>query len=322
MKENMKEDLLIRYILEETNVDERNRVEAWIKASDDHAKHFEQTKFLLDSSKRLAQKSSLNEQEAWDKFKLKRDAAKPVSMRTMNSTYRWVQAAAAILVLAVGAWAAWHYTRPQAKWITLTAYNKVLADTLPDGSVIHLNKHSSVSYYTNFKSNRLIKLKGEAFFKVIHNARMPFNVQVKDINISDVGTAFNVHENAGYIEVIVESGAVRVSRQASVIELKQMQMVRVDPGSAALKMEKNNDLLYQYYRTDEFVADHTPLSRLVEILNEAYGAHIKIRGKDVADLPITASLKKESLDKVLQVIMLTTPEIHRVNQGDEIILTR
>jgi hypothetical protein len=80
--------------------------------------------------------------------------------------------------------------------------------------------------------------------------------------------------------------------------------------------------LYQYYCTNEFVANHTPLGRLIKILNDAYGSNIQIRGKELAELPVTVTLKRESLEKVLSVILLTTPEIHRVNSGNEIILTK
>ena len=315
MKEDIKEDLLIRYILEEADANEREKVEAWLKGGNDHIKRFEQTRFLLDNSKRLAQSSPLNEQEAWERFKTRRTNSTPAPVRTLT---RWLQAAAAILVIAVGSWAAWHYGHTQRnQWTTLTAYEKVITNTLPDGSVIQLNKHSTISY-----SGRIVKLNGEAFFKVVHNTDKPFTVFIQDISITDIGTAFNVKSNANSVEVIVENGVVKVSRKKSSVILKQKQMVQIQSGSMALQPEGNSDLLYQYYRTDEFVTDHTPLNRFVKVLNEAYGANIQIEGSDLADLPITGTYKRESLDKILQVLLLTTPEIHRVNQGNKIILTR
>jgi ferric-dicitrate binding protein FerR (iron transport regulator) len=166
-----------------------------------------------------------------------------------------------------------------------------------------------------------VKLNGEAFFKVVHDGSKPFKVFAGDINITDIGTAFNVRSGAGRVEVIVESGIVRVSRKENAVILKQKQLVLIPSGTAPLQVKNNTDMLYQYYRTDEFVTDHTPLSRLVKTLNEAYGVDIRIKGS-LADLPISGTYKRESLDKILQVLMLATPEIHRVNQGDKIILTR
>jgi transmembrane sensor len=316
MKEDIIEDLLIRYILEEANTNERRQVEDWLQGSDDHTKRFEQTKFLLDESKRLAQSSPLTEQEAWEKFKVKRADSRPIPVRKLYT--RWLQAAAAVLVIAAGSWAAWYYGRTQSnEWITLKAYEKTINHTLPDGSVIQLNKHSKISY-----SGRTVRLNGEAFFKVVHNSAKPFKVYTHDVSITDIGTAFNVRSAGDKVEVIVESGIVSVSRKASSVILKQKQMVLVQPGSMPSQPEGNNDLLYQYYRTDEFVTDHTPLGRFVKVLNEAYGVNIQIIGSSLADLRITGTYKRESLDKILQVLLLTTPEIHRINQGNTIILTR
>lgn len=317
MKEDMTEDLLIRYILEEADAKERLQVEAWLRGSNDHLKRFEQTRFLLDNSKRLAQTSPLTEEEGWERFKVKRAGSRPGQVKPLNKYTRWLQAAAAVLIVAAGSWAAWYYARaPHNTWTTITANEKVVNDTLADGSVIQLNKHSSISY-----SGRTVRLTGEAFFKVVHNAGNPFKVYTRDVSITDIGTAFNVKADAGKVEVIVESGVVRVSQKASSVILKQKQMVVVKPGSTPLQPEDNNDLLYQYYRTNEFVTDHTPLGRLVKVLNEAYGANIQLEGRGLGDVPISGAYRGTP-DEILKVVLLTTPEIHRVNRGNKIVLTR
>ncbi|HEY9003708.1 MAG TPA: FecR domain-containing protein [Mucilaginibacter sp.] len=317
MKEDITEDLLIRYVLDEASTIERQQVESWLTGEDAHMKHLEQIRFLLDQSKQLAQKSPISEDEAWEKFKVKRENYKPAPVKMLSKYNRWLQAAA-VLVLGGALWLTWYYTYQQRdEWTVVTAYNKVVTDTLPDGSVIQLNKNSNIRYL-----GRTVYLKGEAFFKVVHNTSKPFVVHAADISITDVGTAFNVRSAAGKVEVIVESGIVRVQRKAGNVLLKQKQMVLVRPESASLQPEANNDLLYQYYRTGEFVNDHTPLGHLVKVLNEAYGADIRIEGKGLTDLPVTATFKNESLDKILQVLLLTTPEIHRVDRGNTIILTR
>jgi ferric-dicitrate binding protein FerR (iron transport regulator) len=317
MKEDITEDLLIRYVLDEASIVERQQVESWLDGEDAHIKHLEHVKFLLDHSKQLAQKSPLSTDEAWEKFKVRRENYKPAPVRVLSRYNRWLQVAA-VLILGGALWLTWHYGHQQRnEWTTVSAYDKVVTDTLPDGSVIQLNKNSNIRY-----AGRTVYLNGEAFFKVIHNTNKPFVVHAADISITDIGTAFNVRSAAGKVEVIVESGIVQVQRKTGSVVLKEKQMVLIQPESALLQPEANNDLLYQYYRTGEFVNDHTPLGHLVNVLNEAYGADIRIEGKALADLPVTATFKKESLDKILQVLLLTTPEIHRVNRGNTIILTR
>ncbi len=317
MKEDITEDLLIRYVLDEANTGERQQVESWLNDGNANVKRLEQTKFLLDQSKQLAKTSPVSTDDAWENFKVRRENYRPSPIRTLSTYNRWLQAAA-VLILGGALWLTWHYTHQQSnEWTLVTARDKVVTDTLQDGSVIQLNKNSNIRY-----SGRIVYLNGEAFFKVVHNASKPFVVHTADVSITDIGTAFNVRSAAGKVEVIVESGIVRVQRKTGSVLLKQKQMILVGQESSSLQPEISNDLLYQYYRTGEFVNDHTPLGRLVTVLNEAYGADIRIEGKGLSDLPVTATFKKESLDKILEVLLLTTPEIHRINRGNTIILTR
>src|ERR1700761_2484980 len=113
MKEDITEDLLIRYILEEADARERREVDAWLQGGNDHIKRFEQTRFLLDNSKRLAQSSPLTEQDAWERFKVRRADSTQAPIRTLTKYNRWLQVAAAILVIIAGSWATWYYEHTQ-----------------------------------------------------------------------------------------------------------------------------------------------------------------------------------------------------------------
>src|ERR1700748_1666221 len=103
MKEDITEGLLIRYILEEAGVEERQRVEAWLHSSDDHLKRFEQTRFLLENSKRLAQTSPLTGEDGWERFKIKRAGSRQAQVKPLKRYAGWLRAAAA-LVIAAGSW--------------------------------------------------------------------------------------------------------------------------------------------------------------------------------------------------------------------------
>jgi len=323
MKQDITEDKLIRYILGEASESEAQEIALWISVSDANARHFEQTKFILETSTRLAQDSPTSELDAWEIFKANREASRnQPKVRSITTYNNWLRIAATILLIAgvSAAYFYYHLGNKAPEYVIVKTLDKVRTDTLPDGSVVHLNKNSSISYTGNFKSHREIKLTGEAFFDVIHNNAAPFTVHIKDIDVRDIGTAFNISSNSGRVEVIVESGLVKVSRRTKSIELKQKEMVSIKPGDQLLKKLKNDDLLYNYYRTNEFIADHTPLQRLVNKLNEAYGVNIRIEGKTLAATPITSTFTNDSLDNILRVIKMTTPEIRIVREGNDIIL--
>ncbi len=64
---------------------------------------------------------------------------------------------------------------------------------LPDGTLVYLNGDSKIELGKNFDQKaRNIKLTGEAYFDVKHNAKKPFYVHTKDFKITVLGTAFNV----------------------------------------------------------------------------------------------------------------------------------
>lgn len=66
---------------------------------------------------------------------------------------------------------------------------------LPDGTNVWLNAASSIVYPVAFKGPvRHVKVTGEAYFEVAHNAKMPFVVQLNDVKVKVLGTHFNVND--------------------------------------------------------------------------------------------------------------------------------
>jgi transmembrane sensor len=317
MKQDLSEDILLKYLLGEASDAEINEVETWVAANTDNAKKLEGIKIILDSSKRLAQTSPLSEAQAWDRFKEKRaaGAVAPAKVRTMNKL--WLQAAAAILFFGSVVWFTHQANKNAAtQWVTLTAQNAVRVETLPDGSVVHINKNSTLRYADNFASNRTIKLTGEAFFEVKHDEKLRFNVQVNNILIQDIGTAFNVNGRQQATEVIVSSGIVSVSKDKNSVRLTAHEMVSIKNNDRSFKVEQNKDELYDYYRSNSIKGRNTPLARLVEVLNNAYGADIEIRNRALRNIPITVTIDlKDSLPSILNLLKSTTPEIHIEQDG-------
>jgi transmembrane sensor len=327
MKENISDDQLIRHLLGETSPAEDQEINVWIKESSVNAQKLKQFRFLLESSKELSMDSPVDEEDQWVKFKARRDSRKDYAMLQTNKPYKqWMQIAASLLLvlgLATGGFYIFSYNQKIANTIvSIRTQNNVITDTLPDGSTVQLNINSVISYANNFKKQREVKLKGEAFFKVIHNANIPFIVHAGNVSIRDIGTSFNVKIKSGYLEVIVETGIVKVSRQAASIVLNRHEMIHLSPTDQNLTKQANDDLLYNYYRNNQFELNNTPLSHIVAVFNEVYGAHIRIEGQDLSNLPLTVTLKKDSLVKMLRVLLLTTPEIKMEKNGDDIVLKK
>lgn len=317
------EDILIKYILNEASEEEATLVRSWLDEDSAHRQQYEQLLLLWQESKKLGLQSKVNTEEAWEKFQgkiqAKQDRIAFVKTNKAKRALMWRAAASVFLLIGLGIGAYYFSAAPK---ITIASNNVVVTDTLPDHSVITLNKNSSVSYRKSFnKRNREVVLKGEAFFDVVHNEDIPFRVAVNGVEISDVGTSFNIRSDKGNTEIIVTSGEVLIKYKGRTARLLPDQKINIRNGSATLKVEHNEDELYQYYRTRQFVCRNTPLYRLVEVLNDSYNARVKIQGAKAAQLKITAEFDNEPLDSILQVVAATL-DLQVVRQGNGDIVLR
>ncbi|MDD4379538.1 MAG: FecR family protein, partial [Dysgonamonadaceae bacterium] len=85
---------------------------------------------------------------------------------------------------------------------------------LPDSSIVWLNSGTTLTYRDNFSEHRRgVILNGEAFFKVAHNDKLPFDVYCNDVVVSVLGTEFdvNAYPESGKVNVALESGEVALS---------------------------------------------------------------------------------------------------------------
>jgi len=95
---------------------------------------------------------------------------------------------------------------------------------------------------------------------------------------------------------------VQVSRRQQTVALHSTERIDIAESDSVLTKQAVTDKLYNYYRSREFVCDNTPLWKLAEVLEEAYGAHIVIARPELRGLPLTATFNDESLDTVLGVV--------------------
>lgn len=324
---NMSDDLLVKYLLGEASASERREVEHWIQEAPGHQQYYEQFRFIWDQSQELAATSEVDENDAWKRFQQRVSGEQDLPVMTVVKPARkkWYDTrVAAAVIMLVGVAALLYYILVPfrtGKQVVLAATSEAKAETLPDGSVITLNKNSSISYASEFKGNkRAVKLNGEAFFQVRPDISKPFIVTINDVTITVLGTSFNVKSIHGKTEVIVESGLVKVERDARSVQLKQKEKLEIGANDSAFNKEPVTDQFYKFYRTREIVCDNTPLWKLVQVLNEAYNVNIVIENPALKSLEIDVPFYNEPLEDVLKVIQETFPQINLQHRDSLIIL--
>lgn len=316
--DHITDDLLVKHLLQETDAAELEAVENWIAAADANRAYYAHFKWIWEESKRFAAGSTMDQDMAWQRF---RDKAHQKQQVKKLPVFGWMRIAASIVLIAGVLIVAYNLVgKRQARQLAVASLDRPVTDTLPDGSVITLNKQSRLSYPSAFTGKtRPVVLEGEAFFKVTPDKEKPFIIRVNDVSIKVVGTSFNVKNENGQTEVTVTTGSVQVNHNDKTIELRPEERVTVGPQDSILVKEAVTDRLYNYYESREFVCDNTPLWKLVEVLNKAYDTHIVIAREDLKQLPLTTTFDNESLDTILDVVS-TTFKISVEHNGDRIIL--
>jgi len=133
----------------------------------------------------------------------------PAFPRTRRTT-RWVAAAATAVVAVLAAWAfVAHGTYGWKEFATATGEQR--AFEMEDGSVIHLNTGSRIALHFTGQTREVRLLRGEALFRVHHDAARPFRVYTPDALIQAVGTQFNVYNRPDGTEVAVIEGRVNIT---------------------------------------------------------------------------------------------------------------
>jgi len=324
--EYIDDNVLVKYLLGEADSEEQTAVKQWIAASDANEKHYRDMKLIWDESKKLEGKATVSTNDAWQRLmqRVEQDEMSEITSPSLRTTQfspaMWMRAVALLLAMVGSGWLIYLLSGAGDELILAQSFDKVLITTLPDGSVVTLNKNSELSYPAHFEgAERNVILKGEAFFSITANKAQPFVIDAGNSSVTVVGTTFNVKSKNDVTEVIVESGIVEVAKKEKAVRLAPGQKVIVADSIKTLLPENVTDVLYNYYRTNEFVCDSTPLGKVVTVFNEAYNVQIKLEHNSMASLPLSVPFHDEPIDVKIGIIAKTL-NLSVVKQGNQYIL--
>ena len=186
--------------------------------------------------------------------------------------------------------------------------------TLEDGSRIHLNSSSKITYPNRFSDSiRSVLLEGEAFFDVAEESR-PFVVDLGKAQIEVLGTTFNASNSfKDKLKVALVSGKVKVNdRGGNQVVLLPLEMLTIEEGGEFHKSKfdsleiigwKDKNLVF---RNDDFLT----VKRKIE---NWYDVEVKLSGKLSKTWAYTGNFHDESLKNVLEGIKHTSKIKYRIN---------
>ena len=85
--------------------------------------------------------------------------------------------------------------------------------SLSDGTTVRMGPNSQLIYPKSFDGKtRDVELKGQAFFDVAKDRERPFTVHTKNMDVTALGTAFEVfnYDSESKLETILLNGKVKI----------------------------------------------------------------------------------------------------------------
>lgn len=228
----------------------------------------------------------------------------PVRVRRMT-IFRAVASVAAVVLIAC---ATWVFMKPRDRSIAVNAKKANHLITLPDGSTVILSASSKLNYPSSFdgEEKREVYLDGEAFFDVKHNETSPFIVHAGKINVTVLGTAFDVKAFPvdADITVTVKRGMVRVSDHNKTLGtiIPQQQIVYNKANeNAVLQLVNSDDFIN--WKEQDIAFDNVTVAEAAALLEERFNVKIIIKDRLVQSERFTASFPaSETLEQALKII--------------------
>ena len=308
--------LITVYLTETASEEEVVRLLDWISLSSENKAYFDQLRNIWEASDRKLDFSTISTDKALA------HVMSQIKGKQVSAWFYWQKIAAVLLIpilLANVIWFAFNPFGAGAK--NQVSYNEVFAAygtrssiKLADGSQVWLNSGSSLKYPDKFvDKNRVVYLKGEAYFEVHSDKSQPFIVQTQTVSITATGTKFNVNAFATSkeVEVTLASGKVSVARMSDgnvISDLKPNQHLVYDTSAQSSKLVDFEDV-YEFisWKDGKLIFRNEPLASVVKKISQIYNVDIKLKGSSLQDYRYRATFENETLSEILKMLALTAP---------------
>ncbi|WP_051691618.1 FecR family protein [Pedobacter borealis] len=173
--------------------------------------------------------------------------------------------------------------------------SQVIDITLSDGTKVWLNAGSTLYYPVAFMGkDRKVTINGEGYFEVAHRTDMPFKVSKADMEVTVLGTHFNVkaYDNETDIKVTLLEGSVKTTKQNG-------QSAKLKPGEQAritnkIEVQKDVDLNeVMAWKKGVFQFKDANIEEIMRQVSRWYDVEIAYEG-DVSDLNFAGSVSRQA----------------------------
>ena len=181
---------------------------------------------------------------------------------------------------------------------------RVTRVVLPDGSLVHLDSGSAMSWQETDGERRVRLHRGMASFETAPDPDRPFTVETDAIATRALGTVFAVSAYGDGWAALVRSGKVRVSRRESAhaVIVAPGRAVWVEPGSPGLKAEAVDGARALAWQSGRLDFQDEPLRRVIETLDRYRPGRILLLNETAGARRFDGVLSLEDVDQSLAIV--------------------
>jgi ferric-dicitrate binding protein FerR (iron transport regulator) len=309
MQENDYILLLSKRFAGEISPAESTLLDAWMAESPENAQLAAELRQAWEHSGNYAKAFAPDLETDFQRVQARIRAERPTQFR-LTWGRKMLRAAAAVALLACAVWSWQRFGVSASPEMVFTAQDVEKQQVeLPDGSRAWLRNGAAISFPEGFSAKeRRVKLRGEAYFEVAHNAAKPFRVELEHGGeVQVLGTEFDVRQNGDERTVLVRAGKVRFSFDAEGGSVLLAAGERAAHRLSTNVCEKTeaasfNELSWQTGGL-EFV--RTPLWQVMRDLEGFYRVKVELENPLMADCPHTSPLTNQPIEKVLNALAQT-----------------
>lgn len=200
-----------------------------------------------------------------------------------------------------------------------------VAFSLPDGTKGMLNSGSTLEYSLPFSGKRDVTLSGEAWFEVTHDEKHPFSVDAGNLDLTVLGTAFNVsaYPDENYTEVVLENGSILVNsdRYAEGMVMMPSERFVFQDGKASRSLTDPDK--YSSWTEGKLVFRSDSMSEVARRIERWYNVNVELMDSELENYSFRATFEDDPLEEVLKFLSMTSPIRYEITPreitADEIV---
>ena len=193
--------------------------------------------------------------------------------------------------------------------------------TLSDGTRVHLNAETRLTYPVCFSSKeRIVQIEGEAYFDVAPDKEHPFIVKTSHTSIRVTGTSFNVRAYADEDteSTTLISGTVRINSGNEAFELVPNQHYTYNKNTGTNTVANVNTDLYTSWESGSFIFLNVPLENVMSYLSKWYGFQYSFEDEAAKQVRIGAYLNRyANMNPIID--MITELNLVNIKQREGIL---